>query len=288
MANTVNRPSAPPENRFKNPKMLPPATPSCSASATASTPGTGTKDPIRNTANRPRVYRIFRRSSGILSAFLSASSTQITSTVPPAATIFAAAALLKAWARTVSGRVSSPSPNTLMPSFTLRTTRFSNNSSGVTTVPGSNRFRASRLTMASSRRNGALLKPRLGSRRTSGVCPPSKAGPLAPPERAFCPLVPRPAVLPLPEPIPRPTRLESRRAPGAGRNSCSFISHFLHFNQVADLIHHPAHRRGVLFHHRVVEPAQPQRAQRIPLVLRVADGALLPCDLQLPGHGEPS
>lgn len=52
-----------------------------------------------------------------------------------------------------------------------------------------------------------LTKPRLGKRFTSGVWPPSnqgRGGPL--PERAFWPLWPRPAVLPLPYPGPLPTR----------------------------------------------------------------------------------
>jgi len=50
-----------------------------------------------------------------------------------------------------------------------------------------------------------FLNPRFGSRRWSGVCPPSK--PLsATPVRAVCPLPPRPEVLPLPDPMPRPTR----------------------------------------------------------------------------------
>src|SRR5690606_21111519 len=251
-------------------------------------PGTGTKEPMRKTTSSPMVYRILRRRSPIRHAFLSASSTQITSIVPPAASILAAAALLKAWARTVSARVSSPSPSTLMPFFASRTTRVSTKSSGVTTVPASHRFSASTLMAAGAVRNRALLNPRLGSRRCRGVCPPSKPGPLTPPERECCPLVPRPLVLPWPEPVPRPTRLALRRAPGAGRNSCSFISDFLHFDQVADFEHHPAHRGSVLFHHRVVEATQPQRANRLPLIPLVADRALLPRDLQLPGHHEPS
>src|SRR5690606_19977445 len=222
------------------------------------------------------------------SAFLSASSTQITSIVPPAALILATAALLKAWARTVRGRVSSPSPSTLMPFFASRTIRVSSSSSGVTTVPASNRLSTSTLIAAGALRKRALLKPRLGSRRMSGVCPPSKPGPLVPPEREAWPLVPRPAVLPWPEPVPRPTRLALRRAPGAGRNSCSFISHFLHFDQVADLKHHAPHRGGVFLDHRVVEATQPQRANRLLLIPPVADRALLPRDLQLPGHRESS
>jgi hypothetical protein len=74
-AKIVKRPRAPPENRLRNPKMLPPATPSAAASAAASTPGTGTNEPMRKTTSRAIVYRSFRRKSWMRSAFLSASST---------------------------------------------------------------------------------------------------------------------------------------------------------------------------------------------------------------------
>src|SRR5271155_5401511 len=51
-----------------------------------------------------------------------------------------------------------------------------------------------------------LVKPRLGRRRCSGICPPSKPRIMWEPERDRCPLCPRVEVLPMPEPIPRPTR----------------------------------------------------------------------------------
>ena len=50
-----------------------------------------------------------------------------------------------------------------------------------------------------------------------GVCPPSKYA-LPPPARAFCPLVPRPAVLPFLFPGPRPRRVELTVDPGIGFN----------------------------------------------------------------------
>src|SRR5690606_28038495 len=203
---------------------------------------------------------------------------------PPAARIFSAAARLKACTRTVSGRVISPFPKILMPAFASRTTRVSSSSSGVTTVLGSKRFSFSTLTVAYSRLKGALVKPRLGRRRCSGVWPPSKPGPLPPPARAPWPFWPRPDVLPRPEPMPRPTRLAFRRAPAGGRNSCSFISDFLHFDQVAHLEDHPANGGIVLVHHGVVETPQSQRANRVLLVLLTTDRASFPRDLQLPGH----
>src|SRR6188508_2575997 len=57
----------------------------------------------------------------------------------------------------------------------------------------------------------------------SGVWPPSNHGGIDPPARAFWPFVPRPAVLPLPAAMPRPTRVRSVRDPSAGRRSCNFI-----------------------------------------------------------------
>ena len=49
-----------------------------------------------------------------------------------------------------------------------------------------------------------------------GVWPPSKRTPACAPEREPAPLWPRPEVLPVPEPSPRPTRLRSLRDPGRG------------------------------------------------------------------------
>ena len=52
-----------------------------------------------------------------------------------------------------------------------------------------------------------LVKPRLGRRRCSGIWPPSKPRMMREPLRDRWPLCPRVEVLPMPEPIPRPTRL---------------------------------------------------------------------------------
>src|SRR4051794_29441194 len=67
-----------------------------------------------------------------------------------------------------------------------------------------------------------LVKPRLGSRRCSGIWPPSKPL-MRTPERAVWPLPPRPACLPLPEPMPRPTRMRFLREPALSAISLSFI-----------------------------------------------------------------
>src|SRR5512145_1785350 len=84
---------------------------------------------------------------------------------------------------------------------------------------------------------------------------------MATPRRAFWPLTPRPAVLPLPEPTPRPTRIRFLRAPSLSEIWFSFIllsrpirpegtagkylvSH--DFDKVRDLGDHAANRRRVL------------------------------------------
>src|ERR671917_598258 len=67
-----------------------------------------------------------------------------------------------------------------------------------------------------------LLKPRFGIRMWSGIWPPSKPKMLTP-ERLVWPFCPRPAVLPLPEPMPRPTRMRLLRAPLLSLSSFSFM-----------------------------------------------------------------
>src|SRR6185437_15769955 len=53
-----------------------------------------------------------------------------------------------------------------------------------------------------------------------GIWPPSKRALSLEPEREPAPFWPLPAVLPVPEPSPRPTRLRGRRLPGAGLSEC--------------------------------------------------------------------
>src|SRR3954462_12537654 len=84
----------------------------------------------------------------------------------------------------------------------------------------------SRLISANSTRK-MFVKPRLGRRRCSGICPPSKPL-MRTPERAVWPLPPRPEVLPLPEPMPRPTRIRFLREPALSEISVSFIVRFLY------------------------------------------------------------
>src|SRR5580692_2533248 len=110
----------------------------------------------------------------------------------------------------------------------------------------------SRLISANSSRK-MLLKPRFGSRRCSGIWPPSKPL-MRTPERAVWPLPPRPAVLPLPEPMPRPTRMRFLREPALSAISLSFIALSPYFplllvdnaDEVLNLGDHAANRRRVL------------------------------------------
>src|SRR5207248_11497147 len=86
------------------------------------------------------------------------------------------------------------------------------------------------LTTAYSTRKW-FVKPRFGTRRWMGICPPSNPMKFMLPVRAFWPLPPRPAVLPSPLAWPRPTRFFSFTPPPAGGVNLvsSFISHLLNY-----------------------------------------------------------
>src|SRR6188508_2592757 len=158
----------------------------------------------------------------------------------------------------------------------------SRSSSGVTTVPSSNRSASvSRLTTAYSVRK-LLWNPRFGTRRCSGIWPPSKPRLNLKPERDCAPLCPRPAVLPLPEPWPRPTRkcflpLE----PSAGLSlSRPMVLVPFDRHEVTDLQHHPARRGRVKERHGMTDAPQPEALDDLHLLVVTADGALHERDLQ--------
>src|SRR5439155_3670242 len=133
--------------------------------------------------------------------------------------------------------------------------------------------------------------PPLGSRRCSGIWPPSKPTLWYPPERDFWPLWPRPAVLPSPEPMPRPTRRRAFLAPAAGLIVFNRISvlpflpassrRLADLQQVADLADHSSRRRRVDDVGRVVRPLEAEPAYRRTMVLLAAVGALHQRDLDL-------
>src|SRR5207248_3628390 len=84
--------------------------------------------------------------------------------------------------------------------------------------------RSPTLISAYSSRNG-LVNPRFGMRRWMGICPPSKPMKFMLPVRAFWPLPPRPAVLPVPLACPRPTLFFSFTPPPRG--GVSLVSSFM-------------------------------------------------------------
>src|SRR5688500_4348440 len=219
---------------------------------------------------------------------------QIRVVLPPAAPIFSAADAEKAcaWTSTLTPP-SSPVPRTLT-GWPRRTAPASASVSGLTGPPrGNGAAIRSRLTTWKTTLFGLLKPESLGSRMCSGVCPPSNRAWVLP--RAPVPLVPRPAVLPL-EPSPRPTRVFAVWAPRAGRRwwtlrvmRCPYSASADLFNgdQVRHRRDHPADLGTVLLHDRVVDPLQPERAQRLPLVALGADrrldlGDLELCHLRLP------
>ena len=133
-----------------------------------------------------------------------------------------AAASLNRCAWMDSGRVRFPSASTLMRDDPLRISPFSSSTAGVISCRPSSRLRSRKLTTAHSTRK-IFVKPRFGTRRFRGICPPSNPGRLPPPDRASRPLCPFVDVFPWPEPMPRPMRLRRFREFAAGFKSWSFI-----------------------------------------------------------------
>src|SRR5213593_3583875 len=199
----------------------------------------------------------------------------MTSARPPARAIFSAAVLLNRCAFTTIAFVRSPSPSTLTPANRPLTRPSLTRRSGV--MSPSSVFSAPTLTTAYSLRN-RLVKPRFGTRLWSGIWPPSKPKYCLRPERDSCPLLPAVAVLPWPEPGPRPIRFGFLRAPLAGwRVDMSSLraTTALHDDphQMRDRIDHAAHGGVVRPHHPVVRVAQSERSQHALLSLRAGDAA---------------
>src|SRR3954462_7519521 len=215
----------------------------------------------------------------------------MTTTVPPASSMASRAAPLKAWAWTVSFFESVPLARTLT-GTSLRLPRpLAFSASSVTSSPASQRrSRSWRLTACVCVRNGSkgidffMCGPRsLRIRMWMGICPPSKLCRVFEPEREPAPFWPRPAVLPVPEPSPRPTRLRALREPGAGLSvcrpirCCSGSSAIGDLHQVPDAVDHAPRLRVVLELDRLADPPQAERAQRGDLRLV---GAVLGLDLR--------
>src|SRR3954452_3964341 len=97
----------------------------------------------------------------------------------------------------------------------------------------------------------------------SGIWPPSKR--LGTWYRAFVPLVPRPAVLPL-DASPRPTRVRAVLAPGAGRRWWRLRALFsamsvdlLNRDEVRHGVDHPADLGAVLLDDHVADALETKR-----------------------------
>src|SRR5437764_12939033 len=156
--------------------------------------------------------------------------------------------------------------------------------SSVTSWPDSKRAsRSSRLTTWVWVRNCSngidffMCGPRsLRIRMWIGFWPPSNRARRLAPEREPQPFWPRPAVLPGPDPSPRPTRLRGRRDPGAGFRLCnpirSFSAIFRDLDEVPDLGDHATGLGRVVDLDRLPDPPQPERAQRVLLALVGAIG----------------
>ncbi len=143
-----------------------------------------------------------------------------------------------------------------------------------------------------------LVKPRFGKRRCSGIWPPSNPL-MVTPVRDFCPFTPRPPVLPSPEPMPRPTRLRTLKAPGIVGNIVqfhgvqspvpnSFLSLVDDAHEMLDLGDHAARRRSVLQRGAPMQLVEPQPDEGLALIEAPPDGAadLLDND-GLVRHGAP-
>src|SRR3990167_3084505 len=124
---------------------------------------------------------------------------------------------------------------------------------------------------------------------------------MATPVRDFWPLTPRPAVLPLPEPMPRPTRMRPLRDPGLSAISFSLIvrssapwpptgclARFLvDAQQMAHLVDHAAHLGRIHEFAAAMALVQSQPDQCCALIVCTADVAARLGDLDLlaVGHG---
>src|SRR5580700_5596803 len=110
------------------------------------------------------------------------------------------------------------------------------------------------------------------------------------PERAVWPLPPRPACLPFPEPMPRPTRMRAFDDPGLSLTSLSFMAASLlavdDAHEMRDLGDHAAIGGRIGQARLTPDPVEPQALERRALRARPADGArgLLECNGLVGAH----
>src|SRR5271157_5623803 len=213
-----------------------------------------------------------------------------TSTLPPAFSIFSWADLENLWARTVMALENSPWPSTFTGDFLELTTPALRSSSGVISLSPRLASRPRFTTSYSVLK--MLVKPRLGRRRCSGIWPPSKPRMMREPLRDLWPLWPRVEVLPMPEPIPRPTRLRFSVAFRGARKLLRFIlylsSRQLHwllatdnFNQMRDLGHHASDRGRVFALDHLVQSRETKSLDYQLVLDRGCNGRPYPLELDL-------
>src|SRR5258708_7646553 len=185
--------------------------------------------------------------------------------------------------------VSSPSPRIFTGCFALITPalRSTPGVMGAACNSSPSATSRSRLTMLNSLRK-MLVKPRFGMRRCSGIWPPSKPRIMREPVRERCPLCPRVDVLPMPEPIPRPTRLRFSVAFFGARIFDKFmmlfpgrcdLSHKL--NHMRNLGHHAANGRVVGTLNHLVQPGKSQTLDHQLLLLGGTNGGTHPLQVNL-------
>src|ERR1039458_3915328 len=155
-----------------------------------------------------------------------------------------------------------------------------------------------------------LVKPRFGMRRCSGIWPPSKPRIMREPVRERCPLCPRVDVLPMPEPIPRPTRLRFSVAFFGARMFDKFMTVFLQsassrlsrswvlgvrsydprtetehlfhkLDQMRNLGHHAANGLVVRTFNHLIESGESQPLDHALLFYRGANGGAHPLQVNL-------
>src|ERR1019366_1513167 len=289
----------PPANRSKKPKIEPAFELMNSSHLTMLMPGVGMWPPSRYTANIASANSSRLRRSGTRNMFVNASNSlfmtpfdlhrysvlaPITCAVPPDAWIFSSADLEKWWASTVILRVNKPVPRIFRPSRTLWITPVPSRPSTVNVSPSS--FSSwPRLTMANCFLK-MLVNPRFGRRRCSGIWPPSNPRFWLKPVPARWPLEPRVAVLPCPEPMPRPIRFRPFTWPAGGFNPLRFISVSLldHLQQVRNFLDHAAEDRRVRTLYHLVQLAQTQALHHALLLLGNRVRAAVEFNLDLAFH----
>src|SRR5918992_707313 len=164
----------------------------------------------------------------------------------------------------------SPPPRILTGTARLLARPAALSASGATSAPSSKRAsRSRRFTGWVRVRNFSkgidffIVGPRsLRIRMWIGFCPPSKRTRRLFPERAPAPLWPRPAVLPVPEPSPRPMRLRFLREPLAGFREWSPTSGIGHLYEMTNRMNQALNSRVVLPLGGTADLAQPERLER--------------------------